>query len=72
MAAASGLDKFRFIDDLAKVDPDQTASEARSVASSGPILANTNGNNDQTAQNSPNSPTQSIQPLKPSPARQAD
>ena len=56
MAAASGLDKFRFIDDLAKVDPDQTASEARSVASSGPILANTNGNNDQTAQNSPNSP----------------
>ena len=56
MAAASGLDKFRFIDDLAKVDPDQTASEARSVASSGPILANTNGNNDQTAQNSPSSP----------------
>ena len=54
MAAASGLDKFRFIDDLAKMDPDQAASEARSVASSG-ALTNSNGN-DQTAQNSPNSP----------------
>ena len=58
MAAASGLDKFRFIDDLAKVDPDQAASEARSVvASSGP-LNNTNGN-DQAAPDLATSPNPS-------------
>ena len=55
MAAASGLDKFRFVDDLAKLDPDAASAAAMAAAAAAAAAAASNAvnGNEQVSERRP-------------------